>query len=209
MIEKLWKLVKPIVSAFIGICVANKYNFFEIFSFIPKEYVYEVCITVYFAIADVAIDGAKEFIWKCLKNKFFSEIQVVIYQINTEPNIKSNPTLIFNSEDQAEACISISVKGHKKHFKDAMLQIKNPAFADIQGNYRRNEVSVDNDTYAIHLERLFGGNDKSKFTQMFRIVLAQMPVDDECIAEIKPEILNKRINVVYKHNYAELKARRG
>lgn len=204
----LWKLLTPIASAILGIWAANKFNLFEFLTFIPTDYVYEVCITVYFAIIDVILEILRELLCNFLKEKFFSEIEVIIYQTNTEPNIKNNPTLIFNSEDQTEACILVSVKGNKKHFKNARIQIENPACAEIQGNYKSRAVSIDNDTYCISLEDLFGGYNKSNFEQKFRIVLAQIPVDDECIAEIRPEIIKKRFNVLYKHNCAKVKARR-
>lgn len=206
MIEKLWKLVAPIISGIIGILVANKFNLFNMLPFVPVEYAYEICITVYFAIADVIIDQASEFISKIIKNRFCSEIEVVLYLPNTEANISSNPIIVFNNEDLAEAGISVSVRGRKKHFKKTEIQIKNPAFADVQSNYKRNEVRTDNECYYINLEALFGSNERTSFVQNFRIILAQMPVDGVSIAKLEPLIINKRINVIYKHNYAQIKA---
>lgn len=206
MVEKLLKLITPIVSVIIGIWAANKFNIFSILPFVPVDYAYEVCITAYFAIADIIIEQLKEFFLGFIKDRFYSDIEVIIFQPNTEANIISNPTLVFNNEDITEASISVRVRGCKKHFEGAEIQLNNPAFADIQSNYKRNEVRVDNESYYINVEALFGSNESTSFTQCFRIVLAQLPVDGDSIAKLEPQIKNKHWNVVYKHNYAQVKA---
>lgn len=201
-----WKLVMPVISAVIGIAAANVYNLFDFISFIPKEYSYEICMTVYFAVADVILEAAMEFCIDWLTSHYFSKIEIVLFQPNAEADIQIHPTLVFNSVDQTESGISIKVKGYKKHFKDTRIRIKSPAFADIQSNYRRREVSVIDDSYYISLEALFGGNEYACFTQKFRIILAQIPVDGDSIVKIEPEIEKKRWNVIYKHNYVQIKA---
>lgn len=206
MISKAWKLITPIISVVIGIWAANQFNLFELLPFIPQDYVYEVCITAYFTIADVVLDWISSFLEKLIKDNLFSELIIVIYQPNTDIDISITPTLLFNANDLSEACISVQVRGKKKHFEGMEVQIKNPGFADIQSNYYRNEVRVDDNNYYIDIGRLFGGNDYGEFKQEFRIVMAQVPVDGESISKIEPEISKKKHRVIYKHNHAKIKA---
>ena len=101
--------------------------------------------------------------------------------------------------------ICIKIEGKKKHFEGVKLQIKSPAFADIQQNYRRSEVTVNNDIYNIDIEALFGANNEMSSEQNFRIILAQVPVDGENSAQLKPELINKPWKLKYNHNYANVR----
>ena len=55
MIKKAWKIITPLLSAVIGVCLANKFNIFDFLPFVPNEYTYEICITAYFAVIDIII----------------------------------------------------------------------------------------------------------------------------------------------------------
>lgn len=206
MIEKIWGILTPIISAIIGIWAANKFNIFELMPFVPKDFMYEVCITAYFTIVDVILDGVKNNLLEWMKKTFLSAIEVVFYPPNTELSIDANPLLVFNSQDLAEVCIAIRIKGKKKHFQGSTLQIKNPAFADIQSNYRRSEIQVLDNIYTVNLENLFGGSESTDFKQEFRMIFAQIPVDGESTATVIPEITNKHFNVIYKHNNVQIRA---
>ena len=55
MVKGIWKLVTPIISAIIGIYATNTFNVFALLPFVPDEHLFDICITVYFAIADISL----------------------------------------------------------------------------------------------------------------------------------------------------------
>ncbi len=206
MIKRLWKIVKPIISATIGILVSNYLNIFEALSFVPAEYAYDICITVYFAIADVILESVQEYFYEKVRKGLFSELEVIIYQPGTSSDIGSDVMLNFNADDLAEAIISIKIAGMKKHFRDVDLVIKKPSFAEIQNGYRRKEVQIDNEDYRIKLTELFGNSSQIECEQEFTIAMIQDPVDGDCSIIMTPELSQKKRSIRYKHNNAKLKA---
>ena len=64
MVKGIWKLVTPIISAIIGIYATNTFNVFALLPFVPDEHLFDICITVYFAIADIIIELIAELITK-------------------------------------------------------------------------------------------------------------------------------------------------
>lgn len=48
MIGKILKITKPILITLVAILLANNFNIFSYFTFIPSEYSFEICITAYF-----------------------------------------------------------------------------------------------------------------------------------------------------------------
>lgn len=206
MIKKIWKIITPVISAIIGIVAANHLNIFELLSFVPRDFTYEVCITAYFAIADVMLDALQELFSDKLQKSCFSKIEVIIGQPETNININTDAILTFNSDDLAEATVIVDIKGQKKHFQDIELIIKKPAFAELQGAPRRREVRLDSENYCIKLTDLFGNSERIECKQEFRIALIQDPVDGDTSVIIAPELSKKKWNISYKHNNAVLRA---
>ncbi len=206
MIKKIWKVLTPILSAIMGIWAANKFNIFELITFVPKDYTYEVCITTYFVIADVIIDTLLNAISIFLKPIFISELEVVISHQGTVINSNTDINLEFNTDGLTQANILLKIKGKKIHFQNTDLIIKKPAFAEIQSAYKRQEVIVDSDNYRIKLADLFGNSSTIDSSQTFRIVMIQDAVDGDTSMVLTPELSKKRIGLIYKHNNANLKA---
>ena len=201
------KIIKLIVGAILGLFLSSKYNFFSYFPFVEKENALNICITVYIAIVGVLIDEGADYLFKILADKFFSEIEVTMTVANSKGDISFNPEIRFNSEGLAEANIAVKVSGKRKHFENSIIVLRRCAIADIQNNSRASGVSVDiNGDYVIDICTLFGGTQERtvlKFT--FNILLAEVPVDGESIAMLKPELINKKLNVLWKKNYATLR----
>lgn len=206
MIKRIWKIAASIISAVIGILAANQLNIFALMPFVPNDYVYEVCITVYFAIADIVLESLQEHFSEKISRWFFSELEVIICQPGTSINFGTDAVLDFNADDLTEANISVKIAGTKKHFNDVDLLIKKPSFAEIQSSYRRREVQIDDENYRIKLAELFGNSDYIKCEQKFKIAMIQDPVDGDSSVIISPELSKKRRNIRYKHNNAKLKA---
>lgn len=206
MIKKLWKIIAPIISAIIGILATNKLNIFDLLPFVPDKYSYEICFTVYFAVADITIDSLVNSALSFVKNKFISELEVVMSLDGKNGNVKTPIELEFNKDDLAEANVIVKIKGRKKHFKDIDLIIKKPSFAEIQSKHKRPAVTVENNNYRIKLESLFGNSDDNTVCQTFTITMIQDPVDGDTSAILSPELSKKGLDIIYKHNNIKLKA---
>lgn len=206
MIKKIWKIIAPVLSAIIGILAANKLNVFDFLPFVPDEYSYEICITVYFAVVDIIIDALMNGILYFVKNRFMSELEVVISQQGTNINVGTDSFLEFNADDLTEANVLVKIKGRKNHFKNINLIIKKPAFAEIQSTYRRSEATLSRNNYCIKLESLFGNSDFIDSSQTFKIAMIQDPVDGDTSVILSPELSKKRCGLIYKHNNVHLKA---
>lgn len=206
MIKRVWKITASIISAIIGILAANQLNIFALMPFVLSNYAYEVCITVYFAIADVVLEALQEHFSEKISRWFFSELEVIIWQPGTSINFGADAVLDFNADDLTEANISVKISGAKKHFNDVDILIKKPSFAEIQDGYRRREVQIDDENYRIKLAELFGNSDHIECEQEFKIAMIQDPVDGDSSVIISPELSRKKRNIRYKHNNAKLKA---
>ena len=117
MVKGIWKLVTPIISAIIGIYATNTFNVFALLPFVPDEHLFDICITVYFAIADIIIELIAELITKSVKNFFTSELEVIMGVPGANTNLTSNAIMTFNSQSLAEDIIKVNIRGRKKHFK--------------------------------------------------------------------------------------------
>lgn len=206
MLKKTVKILFPLISAIIGLLLANYFNIFDYFTFVPNEHKYDVCITVYFAIVDILLTEAQEFAQKRVIPYVFSSVNIVFHPKAVEPDIKIVPTIQFNSLNIAEINMTVSITGKRSHFKNTKLVIPAPAFVDIQNNYKRDEVQVINNKYVLELEKLFGSSIDTHTTQTFTIILAQTPVDGESVTEVCPSIEHKKWCVRYAHNKANIKA---
>lgn len=180
-------------------------NIFALLPFVPQDFSYEICITAYFAIADVVIESIKEWVSKIINECLISRVNVVINVPGTRSDIATNAIMAFNSQDLSEAVVSVEIKGIKKHFKGIELIIKKPAFAEMQAVSRRREVQIEANDYHIDLEALFGNSEKLECKQDFKIALIKDSVDGEASVTIYPELNKKKKCIIYKCNSAELR----
>lgn len=201
----IWKIVRPLLGAIVGLVAAEKFNLFSFLSFVNYEEAFNICITVYFALAEILLDELCAQI-KNIWNNCCSKICVTLYMPRSNPNINHNPEVQFNSQDSAEICIEIKMTGKKTDFKNSKLFLRHLSFADIQPNYRSSVVSVTEGDYCVDLQAIFGGEEKrTEIIQNFKIVLSQCPVDGDSSSKLIPEITNKKRTLVFKKNYANVR----
>lgn len=206
MIKRLWCILEPILSAIIGLRLLNCFNIFEKIPNIPSDYIYEIGITVYFAVVSSLLEIGYYWIVNKVVPFFFSELKLIFVNVNADPDIGYNPQIRFNSEGTAEIDVSISVKGKRKHFKNLIIEINSPVFA-IQQNKKSHGVSVNGNTYSINLEEIIGTGNTVELQKNFRIVFADTPTDGDSQATIKPELKNQNMHILYKHNDVCVKVR--
>ena len=204
MIKRIWKILTPILSAIIGVLVANTWNVFALFPFVPQNSVYEICLTAYFAIVDILL----EFLWDWIVNiyeKLISSLNVVLSVPGTRNDITTDAVMTFNSQGIAEAIVSVEIKGRKKHFNRTDLVIKKPAIAEMQPASRRREVRIESGNYYINLEALFGNGDMLECKQEFKIAFIKDELDGGDMIKMHPELNKKKRNIKYKCNSMKLR----
>ena len=210
MIGKILKITKPILITLVGILLANNFNIFSYFTFIPSEYSFEICITAYFTILEIVCEN----IFEIFNANFRSELSVVFSLPGTANSLSTIPVVIFNDLDLAELNITINLNGKKKHFEQSKIVIPNITFATLQANVKSHETSTDREgNYIIHLSELFGKiNQRVSLSFTYRVTLVQEQVDVNKEIELHPDFVNSsffKINpfVTYKCNYTKIQAK--
>ena len=203
----VWKIIKLLIGAILGLYLTNKFNLFSYFTFVPEEYALDICVTVYITLAEVLIDGGFDWLNKSITNRFISNIEVIMTAANSKADIFHNPEIRFNSEGLAEANINVKINGRKKDFENCIIVLRRCAIADIQNNYKTSGVSVDsNGDYRINIYSLLGGSqERTTVDFTCKISLAEVPVDGESSARLEPEFENKKFGVISKKNHAMLR----
>lgn len=208
------KVAAPVLSAIIGLIALRHWNLFAHFTFVEPDKAYDIGIAVYFAVADVVIEAIKTFICETW-NKTRVSVDVMISGNNVEGDLNVNPKICFNSNDQAEACVTCKISGKGSYLNNSFVKITAPSFATIQVDNKRPEIFVDEKgTYVINLGALFSdGNIVSDITYQYRILFVKEYCDGEMAAKIVPVYCDnggffKKLHVNYRNNFLKLYARR-
>lgn len=186
--------------------LTNSFNLFDVIPFVPKEESFGLCITVYFPIIDVILNLIFEQFHKLLVDKFTSRLTATITSYNTNVANCENLSICFDRHDLAEAKMIVEIDGLKKHFKNTELIIYKPVFAEIQIDNSSELVITESDCLRIKLDKLFNQQNYVKCKQTFKFSLIQDPVDGDAYFDIIPKLENKKLNLIYKHNKATIKA---
>lgn len=202
----LLKIISPIIASVLGVLLTNSFNLFDVIPFVPKEESFGLCIMVYFPIIDVIINFVFERFCKSLVDKFTSRLTATITSYNTNVANCENLSICFDRHDLAEAKMNVEIDGLKKHFKNTELVIYKPVFAEIQIDNSSELVITESDCLRIKLDKLFNQQNYVKCKQTFKFSLIQDPVDGDTYFDIIPKLENKKLNLIYKHNKATIKA---
>ena len=201
----LLKIISPIIASVLGVLLTNSFNLFDVIPFVPKEESFGLCIMVYFPIIDVIFNFIFEQFYKSLVDKFTSRLTATITSYNTNVANCENLSICFDRHDLAEAKMNVEIDGLKKHFKNTELVIYKPVFAEIQIDNSSELVITESDCLRIKLDKLFNQQNYVKCKQTFKFSLIQDPVDGDTYFII-PKLENKKLNLIYRHNKATIKA---
>lgn len=202
----LLKIISPIIASVLGVLLTNSFNLFDVIPFVPKEESFGLCIMVYFPIIDVIFNFIFEQFYKSLVDKFTSRLTATITSYNTNVANCENLSICFDRHDLAEAKMNVEIDGLKKHFKNTELVIYKPVFAEIQIDTSSELVITESDCLRIKLDKLFNQQNYVKCKQTFKFSLIQDPVDGDTYFDIIPKLENKKLNLIYRHNKATIKA---
>lgn len=204
-ISKIFKLFVPFLGAILGLIAANKYNFFYVLPFVPKESAYDICIAVYFSIADLLISGLIEFV----KNKIeknCSIVEVLVSIPSIDANLSTCPTISFNSNGIAEMQVIVRLVGKKEHFKDAKITLCDTGFITLQPSIPSSSISMaSNGDCVIDLSALTGNASIINIEQSFRIVMQENVPDGSRTMFLKPNINRSNLFLKYSCNHAIIK----
>lgn len=202
----LLKIISPIIASVLGVLLTNSFNLFDVIPFVTKEESFGLCIMVYFPIIDVIFNFIFEQFYKSLVDKFTSRLTATITSYNTNVANCENLSICFDRHDLAEAKMNVEIDGLKKHFKNTELVIYKPVFAEIQIDNSSELVITESDCLRIKLDKLFNQQNYVKCKQTFKFSLIQDPVDGDTYFDIIPKLENKKLNLIYRHNKATIKA---
>lgn len=202
----LLKIISPIIASVLGVLLTNSFNLFDVIPFVPKEESFGLCIMVYFPIIDVIFNFIFEQFYKSLVDKFTSRLTATITSYNTNVANCENLSICFDRHDLAEAKMNVEIDGLKKHFKNTELVIYKPVFAEIQIDNSSELVITESDCLRIKLDKLFNQQNYVKCKQTFKFSLIQDPVDGDTYFDIIQKLENKKLNLIYRHNKATIKA---
>lgn len=180
----LWKIAIPLLGALIGLRVVEQFNLIQALGIITNaDQAFDVCTTIYFAIADIALLSAADWI----KNTFFptQEIRVTFSKPGDMVQNGSVTDLLLKEDSPGEAKITVEISATKKICKGLTLRIECINFATMQLPVASTVANVDaNGNYIIDLEKMFGNQEVARTTQSFRILFSKEPSNDACQSEL-------------------------
>lgn len=199
----LKKMAFPIVGAIIGILAINVFNPFSYFPFLAEDQAYDVCIGLYFSLADISI----EFVVNCIKNRFFNaSIDVIISPPGVSLSAAMPASIYFRQSETTEAEVKIALHGKKEQFCETEVIIPAIGFATIQPSFNQTGGELDDHgNYVITLSSLLGQSEIVDFTKSFRLVMIREPVENIQSESIYPRAERIKRTVKFRYNYANIR----
>ena len=199
-ISILVRVATPLLSAIIGLKAVEAFNIFQILNLVKdSDKAFDVCTTVYFAIADLILISSRELI----RRKFFTfqKIQVTLSKPGDMVQNRSVPDLQIHENRPCEARLTVNIIAKKKTCKGLKLTIESINFATMQLPSASAEAHVDeNGNFTVDLEKLFGNQELANTTQTFRILFSKEPVNGSCQSELQPKLSKEPLLVDFISN---------
>lgn len=192
----LLRIAASILGAILSLIIAHNFNPFSTMTFIPQDKVYDVCITIYFSIAEVIISFGMDKIEEIVSG-YYMDIEAVLSHRNEEAGLDSQPTIRFNEVDMSEVSLTLKIHGKRKYFNNIEVVIPRIAQADYQLGRQSLGASINsNGDFCIKISAICGYTETVDLTETFLITLQRAPVDNSARVTISPEarpIKHKRI----------------
>lgn len=209
MIKWGLRIIKPIICTCIGLYVAHLFNVIEYFDFVPKSSKYDICLTIYIAIADVVIGMFSTFVMKYYTDNFQSTVIVTLMKPGDEAALHTFPVLKFNSNDLIEVDAKIDITGRAKNFEDTELIIKKPVIGDLQIESDEDPTHslaiIDSEgNCCVKLKTLFGNDKKrTEVSITCRIVMIKS-INQRIEVRLEPELAYKSLFTKFESNYGKI-----
>lgn len=203
------KIVTRILASLIGTLIAlvlvNLFNIFEYISIIPADSRYDIGITIYFTLIEIAVDMLYDKSLKYIESSK-AHIEAILYLPNQEYNVEAVPNVRLNDYGMAEMRLHIGLSGKSNKIKNSTIMILAFQYADMQFEGRGTGAQIDNQgNLVIDLKDLCNNRTEIKCEEEYKIVLQRGAIDNGSEIVLEPEIKingKKDCFTKYTHNKA-------
>ena len=186
-------LLKAILIPIISVLVLNKFDLTDYFTFVPKEYRYEICLTICLAV----IEALCEFLEKFIAAKR-AEVTCVFSKSGNDKDIRNVPLLICES-NMGVATIDcyIELKGNLKRLRKCKVQMVLPSWLTPQISAKDAVLKYLDDKLIWEFDKVLPreGNKDQYITLRNKISFIKNVDDNSMSIELDPQMKNvKGIN---------------
>ena len=188
----LLRIAFSIIGAILSLLLAHYFNLLSLIPIIPKEKLYDVCITFYFSLTGLLLNGVIDLIEKKVSD-YYMDVEAVLSNRNEEPGLNSQPTIRFNEFDMSEVKLTIRIDGKRDFFSDVKVIIPKIPQADYQAGKKSLGASLNSQgDFCIDLSAICGKSQTVSMSQTFFITIQRVPIDNIAEITITPEIIPKK-----------------
>ena len=149
----LVKLILPILGALVGLWATNSFNAFSFVTVLNDDQAFDICITVYFAASEAALELLFNFAYGYF---FSSSISAVISPPGVKAGIDTETTIVMK-DGIGEAEMHLEIQGRNFWLRKAKIEIPALASATIQPNQNMRGVTINQfGNYVIDIPPLIG-----------------------------------------------------
>ncbi len=200
-ISLLTTILKGIIVPLIAIFVVNRWNFFEVFSFIPEEYLFEFGLTSYILLEDC--------VFHVIKNKMKdneAQIECLFYCNNQKKSINTIPNIEFQ-EDVAYIRGSIKVCGKGKKLCKNSIVLTFPNWVDVQIYGQDGLLTVNDNICSINISAIVNRREAyiEEATVGFKIGVIKNYSEDRAYTAVISPTLNNKWGYEFIHNKIDLR----
>lgn len=186
------RIAFSIIGAILSLLLAHYFNLFSLIKNIPEEKVYDACITFYFSLTGLILNGLLGLIEKKMSD-YYMDVEAILSQRNEVPGLSSQPTIRFNEFDMSEVALTIRINGNRDFFSGVKVIIPKISQADYQLGRQSLGASLNNKgDFCIDLSAISGQSQKVNMSETFLITLQRAPIDNNAEITITPEIIPKK-----------------
>lgn len=193
------KLIIPILGAVVGLWATNCFNIFSFVTFLNDNQAFDICVTVYFAFSEAALELLFDFAYG---HFFSSSISVVISPPGVKAGTDTETTIVMKN-GIGEAEMHLGIQGRNFWFRKAKIEIPALASATIQPNQNMRGVTIEQSgNYVIDIPSLIGKSPVVDVQEKFRILLAMESDDGSRREKMCVTVRKKTVFVRFKSNCA-------
>lgn len=186
------RIAFSIIGAILSLLLAHYFNLFSLIKIIPEEKVYDVCITFYFSLTGLLLNGLLDLIEKKVSD-YYMDVEAILSHRNEVPGLSSQPTIRFNECDMSEVALTIRINGDRAFFSDVKVIIPKISQAEYQPGRKSLGASLSSEgDFCIDLSAICGQSQKVNMSETFLITLQRAPIDDNAEITLTPEITPKK-----------------
>lgn len=190
-------LLKSIIIPIVVVFGLSKFNLFEYIAFIPKDYQYEVGLTVYLAVLETVVGLIES--WMEQKK---AKIMCIFYISESDKNISNTPLVICDNDmGVANIKCHLEVSGNLKRIRSCTFKLELPSWLTAQINVQDTVLKYEGNTLIGKFDRMLPRTGTSNILATYnsKIALIKNSSGDNMTIDLKPEIC-KNIGITFVTN---------